>query len=102
MLLRKFTESGNIILTGEIELSFFLFVDIPENINANRIHSQCFAHLYAMTPVSLWDTGVMQLRRLHYKWVSIKQECVLARLKFVGSGLRQQKNSTKTNKKTKG
>ncbi len=72
MLLRKFTESSNIILTGEVELSFFLFVDIPENINANSIHSQCFAHFYAMTPVSLWDTGVMQFCRFHHKWFSIK------------------------------
>ncbi len=32
-------ESCNIILTGKIELSFFLFMDIPENINTNSIHA---------------------------------------------------------------
>jgi hypothetical protein len=49
-----------------------------------------------MTPISLWNTGVMQLGSLHHKRFSIQQEGVLARLKFMGSGLRLLKISIKT------
>ena len=87
MLLCRTTESSNIVLTGKVKLTFFLFMDIPKDIDTNGIHPQCFAHLNTMFPIGLRDTGVMKFGGLHHKWFTVQQKGILAGFKFAGSSL---------------
>ena len=72
ILLSQTTESSNIIIAGEIKLSLLLFMDIPEHIDANSIHAESLAHFYAMVPVSLWNTRVMNFGSLYNERVAIE------------------------------
>ena len=87
MFLCGTAESGYIILTRKVELSFFLLMDIPKDIDTNRIHPQRFAHFDTMVPICLRDTGVMQLGCFHHKWFAVEQECILTSLELAGSSL---------------
>jgi len=64
-----------------------LFVDVPEDIEANGVHAERFAHFDALFPVGTRDAGIVKLGCFDHKRLPIKQECVLADREIATAGL---------------
>ena len=67
VFLSQAAESGNVVLSAEIEFAGFLFMNIPKGIDADRIHAKSFAKLDAVFPVFGRNTGVMDFRGFDHK-----------------------------------
>lgn len=74
----KLHELAQVVLPCEIEHTLFRLVGIPEHIEAHRVHAQSLALLYALVPIWLGDTGVMQLGGFHHVGLAIEQESALS------------------------
>ena len=77
VLLAKAAELSQVLLSGKVELSRFLFMEVPEYVQANRIHAQRLALLDAVFPVSTGNARVMQFGSLYHKRLSVEQESPL-------------------------
>ena len=53
-------------------------MDVPEDIDADRIHSQRLAHLDAVLPVGTRDTRIMNLSSFHRERFAIEQKRLVA------------------------
>ena len=78
VLLAKAAKLSQILLSGKVEFSRFLFMEVPKNIQANRIHAQRLTLLDAMLPISTRDARVMQFGCLYHKRLSVEQESPLS------------------------
>jgi hypothetical protein len=81
MFLRQTAKSGDIVIARKIKFAFFRLVNIPKNIEAQRIHTQRLAHPNAVFPIFLWNTRVMDFRRFDNEGLSIQQKRVFADFK---------------------
>jgi len=84
MLLSQTTESSNVVVAGKVELTFLLLMDIPENIEADSVHTQSLAHLDTMFPIGLGNTRIMNLGGLYHKGFAVEQESAFAHLECLG------------------
>ena len=80
VLLSQLNEGAKVVVLGEVEHSFLLFMDVPENIKAQRVHAECLAHLDTMFPIGTGDARIMNLSSLDNKWFAIEEEGSLAGL----------------------
>ena len=80
ILLSQFTECSHVVVVREVELTFVLLVDVPENINTNGVHAQCLRHLDAVVPISTRNAGVVHFCCLHDERFSIQHERSFASL----------------------
>ena len=87
MLLCQTAELGNIVIAGEIKLTWLLFVQVPEHIQTKGIHTQSLTRKNTLFPVRFRDTRIMYLRSFHYKRLSIQQERIFPNFKR-STGLR--------------
>ena len=80
ILLSQFAECSHVVVVREVEHAFLLLVDIPENVDANGIHTQCLRHLDAVVPIGTRNARVVHFGSLHDEWFSIQHERAFARL----------------------
>ena len=78
VLLCQTAELGHVVIVGEVELAFLLLVDVPEDVDADRVHAQRLAHLYAMLPIRARDARIMHFGRLHDERLSVQEESLVA------------------------
>jgi hypothetical protein len=68
------TELCHIVLASKVKLSFPLFVNIPEHIDADGVHAQSLAGADTMLPIWTRNTRVVNFSSLYYERLSIQQE----------------------------
>ena len=78
VLLCQAAELCHVVVASEVELTFLLLMDIPEDVDAHGIHAQRLAHLDAVLPVGSRDAGVVDFGSLHDERLAVEQECALA------------------------
>ena len=83
VLLRQSAELGYVVVASEVKLALLGLVDIPEHIQAQRVHAQCLAHLDAVFPVGTRNAGIMHLGSLDDKRLAIEQESIVANHELV-------------------
>ena len=86
MLLSQFTECADVVVACEVVYTLLLLVDIPEDVDADRVHTQRLAHLDAVFPVFAGDAGVVYFSGLHGEAVAVEQKLTVTNLE--GAGLR--------------
>ena len=74
ILLRQFHEGTDVVVVREVELIHLLLVDVPEDVDAQRVHAESLAHLDALFPVGTGNTGVMDFGSLHHEGLAVEQE----------------------------
>ena len=84
ILLYQTAELGHIGIAGKVVLTFLLFVEVPEDIEADGIHTQCLAHLDAVFPIGAWNAWIVQLCGLDHKGLAVEQERTFAGLESTG------------------
>ena len=78
VLLRQSAEGNHVVVAGEVEHPFALFVDVPEHIKAKRVHAQRLAHADAVLPIGARNARVMHFGSLDDKRFAVEQEGALA------------------------
>ena len=58
-------------------------MQVPEYIEAERVHAQRLAHLDTVFPVRFRNAGIVHLGRLDYKRLAVQQEGALPHFKLV-------------------
>ena len=53
-------------------------MDVPEDIEANGVHAERFAHFNALFPVGTRDAGIVKLGCFDHKGLAIQQKSVFA------------------------
>jgi hypothetical protein len=81
VLLSELTEGADVVVTGEIVYSLLLLVDVPEDVDADGVHTQRLAHLDAMFPIFAGDTGVVYFGSLHSERVAVEKKLLVTNLK---------------------
>ena len=81
VFLSQTTEFGNIVLARKIEFTFLLFVNIPEYIQAQSIHSQSLAHFYSVFPIWSWNSRIMNFGCFDNKRLAVHQKCSFSNFK---------------------
>ena len=84
VLLCQTAELRHVVVTREVELTLLLLMDVPEHVEAQRVHAQRLAHLNAMLPVGARNTRVVHFGSLHHKGLSVQKECLVAHGKRAG------------------
>ena len=84
ILLSQSAESSHVILTGEEEVVHLRLVEVPEDVDAQRVHTEGLAHLYALFPVLARDAGIVHLGSLHDKGFVVEQEGLVAHAERTG------------------
>ena len=75
-----------VVIAREVELAFFLFVYVPKDIQAKRVHSQSFAHLDALLPIGTRDAGIMHFGGFDDERLAVKEECLVSYSESFGFG----------------
>ena len=53
-------------------------MDVPEHVQAQRVHAECFCTFDALFPVGARYAGVMYFGGFHHEWFTVEQERALA------------------------
>ena len=94
VLLCQATELGDVLIACKVELAFFLFVQVPENVEADGIHTQCLARLDALLPIGLGDTRIVDFGSFHHHRLSIQEKCAFSRFERACCLLRTGQQTT--------
>ena len=86
MLLSQLTECADVVVTSKVVYTLLLFVDVPEDVDTDGVHTQRLAHLDAVFPVFAGDAGVVYFGGLHGEAVAVEQKLTVTNLE--GAGLR--------------
>ena len=78
VFLGQATEFGHIAVAGKVELTFAGLMEVPEDIDAEGVHTQRLTHLDAVLPVRTGDAGVVHFGCLHHEGLAIEQEGIAA------------------------
>ena len=62
---------------GDDETIYVDLDNVPEDVDADGVHSQSLAHLNSVFPVLARDSRIVNLSRVNNKWLTIEQKCVL-------------------------
>ena len=81
ILLAQTAELGQVVLLRKVIYAGLRFVRVPEYIEADGIHTQCFAQLDALVPIRFRDAWVVQFGGFNHKWFAIQQESSFAGFK---------------------
>ena len=84
VLLSQLDESAEVVVLGEVEHTFLLLMNVPEHIEAQRIHAECLTHLDTMFPIGTRDAWIMYFGSLHDERLAIEQEGSLSGFKSTG------------------
>lgn len=84
MLLGQTAELGDVVLSLEVEHSRLLFVDVPEGIDTDGVHTQSLAHLNAVFPVFGGNTRVVHLGGFDEEGFPVEQELLVANGELMG------------------
>ena len=60
VLLAQAAEFCQVILPGEVEYTRLRLMRVPEDVEADCVHAQCFAHFDALVPIGLGDAWIVQ------------------------------------------
>ena len=78
MFLCQSAECRYIVLTRKVEPALALLMNVPKDVDTDCIHSQGLARLYALFPIGLRNTWIVQLCRLDDKRFTIQKERTFA------------------------
>ena len=53
-------------------------MDVPENIKANGVHTERFAHLDALIPIGTWNARIVKFGSFDHKGLAIQQKSVFS------------------------
>jgi hypothetical protein len=81
MLLCQLTESSDVVVASEVVYTLLLLMDVPEDVDADGVHTQRLAHLDAMFPIFAGDTGVVYFGSLHCERVAVEKKLLVTNLK---------------------
>ena len=71
-------EGGHVVVACEVEVVLLWLMDVPEHVEAERIHAERFAHLDALLPIRTGDAGIVHLGGLDDERLSIEQKAAFA------------------------
>ena len=80
-------KGGHVFVAGEIKLPFTLLVVVPENVEADGVHTKRLAHLDAVFPISTGYARIVELCSTHHKRPAIEQKMTVAGHKSLSGGL---------------
>ena len=93
VLLCQATELGNVFVPCEVELTFFLFVQVPENVEADCVHAQCFARFDTLLPVGFGNTRIVDFGGFHHHGISVQEKRALSCLECACRFLRTRRQT---------
>ena len=78
VLLCQAAEGCDVVLSGEVEFAFTLFVYVPEHVEADGVHAERATHPDAVLPVRARNARIVQLGSLHHEGPAVEQKCLVA------------------------